>query len=315
MRKSVSILVPVFNRRNYIAECIESALRQKYDKFEIVIVDNFSNDGTWEICQEYAHHDKRIRAIRNESNIGPVRNWLRCARESSGEYSKILFSDDLIDEYCLPKMIDNISEQVAFVYSSARLGGSMQATKMLFNLGKNLTMQTDEYLDLVVNWRAPVSPGAILLRRKDLIDSLESQIISKKKCDFLSHGAGPDVLIMLNTIKKYDFVKYIDEPLSYFRSHADSLTIANKNNTVFEGYTAAVLGYLESNNNNRMLTTFLARQWLKETLTNEHFTSISKFKRMYLENPMEIDSLDVLKLIPKILAKEGIRRLIKKLYF
>ena len=74
----VSILIPVFNRKSYISDCIQSALDQTISSIEIIIVDNASNDGTWEICQEYANRDQRIRIFRNDTNIGPVRNWKKC---------------------------------------------------------------------------------------------------------------------------------------------------------------------------------------------------------------------------------------------
>jgi len=73
----VSILIPVFNRKDYIAECIQSALDQTFTDFEVVVVDNASEDGTWEICQQFAANDQRVRIFQNDTNIGPVRNWRR----------------------------------------------------------------------------------------------------------------------------------------------------------------------------------------------------------------------------------------------
>ena len=53
-KKLVSILIPVYNREHLIIPCIESALAQTYKNIEIIIVDNNSTDGTWNICKEYA---------------------------------------------------------------------------------------------------------------------------------------------------------------------------------------------------------------------------------------------------------------------
>ena len=124
-RPKVSILIPVFNRKEYIAECIQSALDQTYTAFEVVVVDNASEDGTWEICQQFAAVDSRVRIFRNESNIGPVRNWIRCAQEAKGALSKILFSDDCLESNCLSEMVSKLADsKIALVYCAARIGKS-----------------------------------------------------------------------------------------------------------------------------------------------------------------------------------------------
>ena len=86
----VSVLIPVYNRQNLIETTVKSALDQTYQNTEIVIVDNKSTDNTWKILQALAQTDDRVKIYQNETNIGPVRNWLRCINEATGEYAKIL---------------------------------------------------------------------------------------------------------------------------------------------------------------------------------------------------------------------------------
>ena len=90
----VSIVIPVFNRETLVQEAIESALKQTYDNIEIVVVDNCSTDKTWEVLQKY--NNPKIKIFRNNTNIGPVLNWKKGIELSSGEYIKLLFSDDMI---------------------------------------------------------------------------------------------------------------------------------------------------------------------------------------------------------------------------
>src|SRR5437879_4126737 len=92
----VSILIPLYNREQLLGPCIQSALDQTVRGFEVVIVDNASTDGTWQVCQAFAAKDSRVRIFRDPVNIGPVRNLQRCIQEARGQYGKILFSDDLI---------------------------------------------------------------------------------------------------------------------------------------------------------------------------------------------------------------------------
>ena len=59
----VSVIMPSLNVANYIRECIESVIKQSLNDIEIICVDAGSTDGTWEILQEYARADSRIRLI------------------------------------------------------------------------------------------------------------------------------------------------------------------------------------------------------------------------------------------------------------
>ncbi len=70
MRESelISIVLPVYNGERFLAESVESVLQQTYKNFELIIVDDCSNDGTEEIIEHYAKIDSRIKVIRNEIN-------------------------------------------------------------------------------------------------------------------------------------------------------------------------------------------------------------------------------------------------------
>ena len=74
----VSVIMPVYNTADYVWEAIESILNQTFKEFEFIIVDDWSTDWSYEICQEYAKKDKRIRLYRNDKNqwISYTRNRL-----------------------------------------------------------------------------------------------------------------------------------------------------------------------------------------------------------------------------------------------
>jgi glycosyltransferase involved in cell wall biosynthesis len=164
MAPKVSILIPVYNRKNYIAQCIKSALDQTFIDFEIVIVDNASEDGTWEMCMKFAAEDSRIKIFRNQENIGPVKNWIRCIEEAAGEFGKILFSDDLIFPEYLENTISYLEDQdVSFVVTNIKHGSSLHDCREI-NYTKNTRLiHKDEYFNLLLNGEVPYSPGAALL--------------------------------------------------------------------------------------------------------------------------------------------------------
>jgi len=88
----VSVLIPVYNRRTLIGDAVRSALSQDVAGLEVVVVDNHSDDGTWEYLQTLK--DTRLRLLRNVVNLGLFGNFERCAEQARGIYSLFLCSDD-----------------------------------------------------------------------------------------------------------------------------------------------------------------------------------------------------------------------------
>jgi glycosyltransferase involved in cell wall biosynthesis len=259
----VSILIPVYNRHNFIGDCIQSALNQTFASFEIVIVDNASTDGTWDICKDYARRDTRIRIFRNQENIGPVRNWMRCAEEARGEYSKILFSDDLLEPTCLEEMIAPLkSQDVGFVFCAANIGQSTDQSIVNYSAHSDLLLKSSDYVSLMINGKAPVSPGAVLLRTVDLLKNLHVNFPTCAKRLYASNGAGPDVMIMLLTAEEYPKIAWICKTLVFFRAHLGSFSIENKESKVTDGYTSVISWYLINNKKRFTWIQYLTRVWL-----------------------------------------------------
>jgi glycosyltransferase involved in cell wall biosynthesis len=104
----VSIVVPVYNEEEFLAECVESILAQTYANWECVIVDNCSTDRSPEIACDYAARDLRIRVHENEKFIRAVPNFNGALRQvsSSSKYVKMVFSDDWIFPECLERMVE-----------------------------------------------------------------------------------------------------------------------------------------------------------------------------------------------------------------
>jgi len=106
----VSILITVFNRENYIAECIDSVLVSSYQNWEIIIVDDHSTDNSVSIAREYEEKDKRISVYVNEKNLGDYPNRNKVASFAKGKYIKYLDADDIIYKYSLSLMVDAMEQ-------------------------------------------------------------------------------------------------------------------------------------------------------------------------------------------------------------
>ena len=225
----VSILIPVWNRETVIEDTVRSALAQTLQDIEVVIVDNASTDNTWKILVQLSKDDKRVRIFRNEENLGPVRNWIRCIEEAKAEYSKILWSDDLISPTYLEKTLPLLDSETGFVYTAARvIFDEVKADEILY-LIPDLPhkFESSIYLNNVFlkGGRVPVSPGCALMRTQDLRQVLHLEVKNRIGSDFSMHAIGPDLLIFLRLSTMYPKVGFIKEPLSQFKAHADSITI------------------------------------------------------------------------------------------
>lgn len=95
--EKVSIVVPVYNAKNYIKRCIESLVCQTYHNLEIILVDDGSSDGSEKICDEYAKEDDRIKVIhKKNSGVSDSRN--AGIEAADGDYILFVDSDDYINE-------------------------------------------------------------------------------------------------------------------------------------------------------------------------------------------------------------------------
>lgn len=115
---SVSVLIPVFNRRHLVAAAIESALAQTVAGMEIVVVDNHSDDGTWELLQSY--RDPRLKIFRNDQNLGLFGNFNRCGQYATRDYTLYLCSDDRLTAGFLSTAVRSMEANPGVVLLSSR---------------------------------------------------------------------------------------------------------------------------------------------------------------------------------------------------
>jgi len=91
----VSIIIPVYNVKEYLNDCIQSVVAQTYSNIEIIIVDDGSNDGSELLCDEWAAKDSRIRVFhKTNGGLSDARNY--GLKRIRGEYVGFVDSDDYI---------------------------------------------------------------------------------------------------------------------------------------------------------------------------------------------------------------------------
>lgn len=229
MEKSlVSILIPVYNREKLIRRALDSAINQTYRNIEIIAFDNKSTDRTYEILKRYAEIYPNVKVYQNNRNLGPVKNWIKCLNHSSGEYIKILFSDDWIEKSFVEKSLEILHsyKSIGFVFT-ATLIHHKEKKRICYNFSKKTgVFSTMLFIKgSILSNNFPASPCNALFRRTDVENNLILDIPNNFNIDFKKSGAGNDSLLFLLTALKYPYFGYISTPLSHFDTPADSITM------------------------------------------------------------------------------------------
>lgn len=108
----ISVIVPVYNVKKYLPRCIDSIINQTYSNLEIILVDDESNDGSSEICDEYGKKDSRIKVV-HKKNGGAADSRNEGLKLAKGDYIGFVDSDDFIYEDMYEYLYSLIKENKA----------------------------------------------------------------------------------------------------------------------------------------------------------------------------------------------------------
>lgn len=92
----ISVIVPVYNTKEYLERCVNSLLKQTYQDMEIILVDDGSTDGSGEICDRFAEQDRRVRVLHKENGGSSSARNLGI-ENAEGDYIGFVDSDDYVD--------------------------------------------------------------------------------------------------------------------------------------------------------------------------------------------------------------------------
>lgn len=108
--ETISVIIPAYNVREWISNAVESVLSQTYKNLEVILIDDASDDGTAEVCDQYALKDDRVYVIHNSATggVGEARN--KGLQKASGEFISFIDSDDWIENYMYEAMLSAIYE-------------------------------------------------------------------------------------------------------------------------------------------------------------------------------------------------------------
>ena len=124
----LSVVVPVYNSAKYLPKCIDSILGQTYGNFEVILVDDGSNDSSGEICDNYNIKDSRVSVI-HKKNAGAMAAVADGVAIANGKYIAFVDSDDWIEnnmyEVMMPLFSVYGADCVMCTYKNVKEDGSI----------------------------------------------------------------------------------------------------------------------------------------------------------------------------------------------
>lgn len=228
MEYCISIIIAVFNCRDYIRRCIDSAIDQRSENYEIIIVDDGSTDGTAEICDEYITYN-RIKII-HQANQGHTAARKRGIKEAKGKYICVLDADDWVEPNfvsILEEGINNYSslDIIAFNYNRIDMNGDSCKIDSRVKKGyyKKRQLKKDIYPIMLSDPSGTFYSFGVFptLWSKAFKKEIIADVI-----DLLNPGIvlGEDAFCVYLSFYKAESILFIDKYLYNYRINSDSLT-------------------------------------------------------------------------------------------
>lgn len=164
MNPKLSITICSYNRAQYIGKAIKSVLDQTFSDFEIIIIDDCSEDNTEEIVRKLIRNDSRIKYYKNEQNLGISKSRNKGIYLSNGEYIAMLDSDD----YWIDK--DKLQKQIGVLEKNKNIGIIGSNILCINNEGKEVKKyfykNIDKNIRKKILIRNQFAQSSIIIRKK-----------------------------------------------------------------------------------------------------------------------------------------------------
>ncbi len=286
----ISIIVPVYNTCNYLDKCLNSILSQKFKDFEIILIDDGSQDNSLEICKRYATADHRIKLF-TKKNEGIAKTRRFGIEKIKGQYVIQVDSDDWVEYdylYCLYHEL--IEKDADIVYCS-----------FINEAGNSSSILSQPKISTNVD-------GIKLLLNGELHGSLCNKLIKVSMLDNINMPIGnvyEDLAICIQCFYTANRISYIDIPLYHYLVNNNSIS-RNTQNLVSLSKKIE-----DAKNNITLIEDFLEEKSLLDKYQNELLIRKARVKNyiydlmynsyqdFYSTYPEANNSLAKLKYVPK----------------
>lgn len=203
----VTVITPVYNAEEFLAETIESVLNQTYKSFEFLLIDDCSTDSSPAMIKEYAKNDPRIRYLKLEENSGAAVARNTGLENAQGRFIAFVDSDDKWHPEKLAKQLTFMNEnKKAFTYTKYE-----RITEEGKVLGAPGFPSKLNYTGLLKN--TAIACSTVVIDRQ-VIGDFRMPLVRK----------GQDTATWLKILREHDYAYLVDEVLNQYRSREGSLS-------------------------------------------------------------------------------------------
>ncbi len=139
MKKLFTIIICCYNNKKYIADCLKSIIEQRNYKFnyEIIFVDDNSNDGSLKIAKSFLKNNKNYKILKNKKNIGLSKSCNKALKKTKTKYFIRLDSDDLVSKNFISSFENRVQKNQDFIFCD-RIEFNKKNKKKINNKNKNI---------------------------------------------------------------------------------------------------------------------------------------------------------------------------------
>jgi glycosyltransferase involved in cell wall biosynthesis len=229
----VSVCLPTYNGESFIADAIDSVLKQTYRHFELIVIDDGSTDRTVDIITQMAKLDQRLKFYKNPKNLGLFENYNECIRRAAGTYIKLFAQDDIFKPTMIQQMVEVLEsdKDIAMVTCAKEwLDGEGNIVPPTTPNEKKITRRFEQDMRLegrfvmreslrdLVNWLG--EPCTIMFRKKDAGTGFDTRFKQIGDLDFA-----------YRLLRNGDYY-FFTEALCQFRKHTGSTTLKNNKDLI-----------------------------------------------------------------------------------
>jgi glycosyltransferase involved in cell wall biosynthesis len=265
----ISVAMAAYNGGKFIAEQIDSILAQTYHDFEIVICDDCSTDNTWDVIQQYVAKDDRIKAYKNEQNLGFRKNFVKAINLCSGEYIALSDQDDVWTDDHLQVLLDNIAEHTLACANSLLVNESGCSLNMTLKECNAVDYVYDDSFDKAYSsiYFHNMYQGACMMFHRSFVH--QAVPLPDDKC---YHDTWFALLACY-----VGGVVYVDKVINYYRIHSNNISKPyTQRRSKFKSFCRSVI-YGPLTDRLPMLTAIENRVHLTEKQRNQVRTAIRFF--------------------------------------
>lgn len=226
----ISVIVPVYNVEEYLEECLDSLLKQIFENYEVLLINDGSTDNSQLICEKYVQSDKRFHLFNKENGgLSDARNY--GIEKAKGNLITFIDSDDYVEKEYLQELLNNLKKNNSDISIVAhRRIDETHHISYEMTLGKNMTLNNKEALKNMF-YQKNISIAAWgKLYKISLFDNIK----------YRKNALYEDILTTPLLFEKADIISYSSKVLLNYRIRKNSITESQFSENTFHMLNNAI---------------------------------------------------------------------------